>query len=93
MRLWPNGLLVSILEYRIRRIRARCVKRAKWIFLGEVKDGKERRMGKLTFGMEKSFISLFIITPVAGTISWEPNRRLMVLVMLIAMPDASATEM
>lgn len=83
MRLWPKRLLVSRLEYRITRT---------GIFLGEVKDKKERRMGKLTFGMEKSFISLFIITPVAGTISWEPNRRLIVLVMLIAMPDASATE-
>ena len=43
-----------------------------------------------TPGIEKSFISLFMMTPVAGTISWEPNRRLMVLVTLIASPLASA---
>ena len=54
---------------------------------------KKRGGGRNTFGMEKSFISLFMITPVAGTMSWEPKRRLMVLVMLIAMPEASAVAM
>jgi len=37
-------------------------------------------------GTEKSFISLFMITPVAGTMSWEPKRVLMVLVREMARP-------
>ena len=53
-------------------------------------EGKEVGTLGRTSGIEKSFISLFIMTPVAGTMSWEPNRRLMVLVMLIASPLASA---
>ena len=40
--------------------------------------------------MEKSFISLFIMTPVSGIINWEPNKRLIVLVREIAIPEASA---
>ncbi|KAL8875574.1 MAG: hypothetical protein Q9198_006086, partial [Flavoplaca austrocitrina] len=42
------------------------------------------------FGIEKSFISLFIITPVDSTINWEPNNKLIVVVRVIAMPEASA---
>lgn len=41
-------------------------------------------------GIEKSFISLFIMTPVSGTRRWEPKRRLMVVVRLMAIPEASA---
>ena len=41
-------------------------------------------------GMEKSFISLFMIKPVSGTIILEPNQRLMVLVSDMVMPDPSA---
>lgn len=41
--------------------------------------------------MEKSFISLFNMTPVSGTMTREPKRVLMVVVRLIAMPLASAT--
>jgi len=37
-------------------------------------------------GTEKSLISLFMITPVAGTMSWEPKRVLMVLVREMARP-------
>jgi hypothetical protein len=44
-------------------------------------------------GTEKSFISLFIITPVAGTMSWEPKRVLMVLVREMARPVWSAVAM
>lgn len=44
-------------------------------------------------GIEKSFISLFMITPVSGTINCEPKRRLMVVVKLMAMPEASAVTM
>lgn len=36
------------------------------------------------------FISLFIITPVSGTISCDPNSRFIVDVNDIAMPEASA---
>ena len=41
------------------------------------------------FGTEKSFIALFIMMPVSGTMSCEPNGRLTVLVSDTAMPDAS----
>src|SRR4051812_33362882 len=41
-------------------------------------------------GMLKSFISLFMITPVSGTMTVEPKRRLIVVVREIAMPDLSA---
>ena len=40
-------------------------------------------------GMEKSFISLFMMTPVSGTMTREPKRRLMVVVSETAMPLAS----
>ena len=43
------------------------------------------------FGMEKSFISLFMMMPVSGTMSWEPKRRLMVVVREMANPSASTT--
>lgn len=46
--------------------------------------------GRRTFGIEKSFISLFMMTPVVGTMSPEPKMKLMVLVKLIAIPEASA---
>lgn len=36
------------------------------------------------------FISLFMMTPVSGTMSCEPNRRFTVVVREMAMPDASA---
>lgn len=39
--------------------------------------------------MEKSFISLFMITPVSGTISWDPKRVLIVDVMAMVRPDLS----
>ena len=41
-------------------------------------------------GMEKSFISLFMMTPVSGIIKCEPNRRLIVVVKDIASPELSA---
>lgn len=41
-------------------------------------------------GMEKSFISLFIMRPVSGTITPEPKLRFIVLVRDIASPLASA---
>ena len=40
--------------------------------------------------MEKSFISLFMMTPVSGTTSWLPKSRLTVVVREMAMPEASA---
>lgn len=40
--------------------------------------------------MEKSFISLFMMTPVSGTMSWEPKRRLTVVVREMAIPVESA---
>ena len=40
--------------------------------------------------MALTFISLFIITPVSGTISCDPNSRFIVVVNDIAMPEASA---
>jgi hypothetical protein len=42
-------------------------------------------------GIEKSFISLFITTPVEGTMTCEPKSVLTVLVREMAMPEASAT--
>jgi hypothetical protein len=42
-------------------------------------------------GMEKSFISLFIMTPVSGIMTREPKSVLMVVVRLIAIPLLSAT--
>ncbi len=50
-----------------------------WAFEGE---GEEEE--------DLPFISLFMITPVSGTINWEPNRRFTVLVRLVAIPEASA---
>ena len=44
----------------------------------------------LESGMLKSFISLFMMTPVSGTTNREPNKRLMVVVSEIAIPEASA---
>ena len=40
--------------------------------------------------MEKSFISLFIITPVSGTMRCEPKSRFTVVVSEMAIPEASA---
>ena len=45
------------------------------------------------FGMEKSFISLFMMMPVSGTMRREPKVRLMVLVEEMARPEASAVDM
>lgn len=56
---------------------------------GGVRGGEEG----LQPGTEKSFISLFMITPVAGTMSWEPKRVLMVLVSEMARPVWSAVAM
>lgn len=39
------------------------------------------------------FISLFMITPVSGTITVDPKKRLMVVVKVMANPDASAVTM
>ena len=44
-------------------------------------------------GMEKSFISLFMMMPVSGTMSCEPKRRLIVVVRDMASPDSSMTLM
>jgi len=44
----------------------------------------------VVLGMEKSFISLFMMMPVSGIMSWEPKWRLTVLVRVTAMPVASA---
>lgn len=47
----------------------------------------------LAFGIEKSFISLFTMMPVSGTMRREPNVRLIVLVEEMArQPEASAGE-
>jgi hypothetical protein len=43
-------------------------------------------------GTEKSSISLFMMSPVSGIISCDPNTRLRVLVRDTAIPDASAVE-
>jgi hypothetical protein len=42
-------------------------------------------------GIEKSFISLFMMTPVSGTMTKDPKRVLIVVVKLIAIPLLSAT--
>ncbi len=42
---------------------------------------------------KKPFISLFMITPVSGTMMWEPKKRLMVVVMERARPEESAVAM
>jgi hypothetical protein len=44
-------------------------------------------------GMEKSFISLFMITPVSGTMRRLPKIRLMVVVREMDMPEWSAVTM
>src|ERR1700760_1546714 len=41
--------------------------------------------------MLKSFISLFMMTPVSGTITFDPKRRLIVVVRDIAIPLRSLT--
>jgi hypothetical protein len=43
--------------------------------------------------MEKSFISLFMMTPVSGTMTRLPKRVLIVVVREMAMPDLSVTTM
>ena len=48
--------------------------------------------GFFPFGNEKSFISLFMMIPVMGSISRDPKRRLTVLVSETAMPKASAVD-
>ena len=40
----------------------------------------------VVFGMEKSFISLFIMMPVSGTIICDPQKPLTVVVRVMAMP-------
>ncbi len=62
-------------------------------FPGRMKlEGEGMKPKKLEeLGIEKSFISLFMMTPVESTINCEPNKVLMVVVKLIAMPEASAT--
>lgn len=42
---------------------------------------------------KKPFISLFMITPVSGTMTWEPKKRLMVVVSERARPEESAATM
>lgn len=44
-------------------------------------------------GGEEPFISLFMITPVSGTMMWEPKKRLIVVVIERAMPEESAATM
>lgn len=44
-------------------------------------------------GMEKSFISSFMITPVSGTMSLLPKRRFTVVVRLMARPARSVETM
>jgi hypothetical protein len=46
-----------------------------------------------TPGIEKSFMSLFMITPVSGTMICEPSQVLMDLVRDRASPDVSAVTM
>ena len=41
------------------------------------------------FGIEKSFISLFMMIPVSGTISWEPKKVLTVVVIEMAIASLS----
>ena len=56
--------------------------------------GRERSRRRWTGrGMEKSFISLFMMTPVSGTTSWLPKSRLTVVVSEMAIPEASAVTM
>ena len=43
-------------------------------------------------GTEKSSISLFMMRPVSGIMSCDPNTRLSVLVKETAIPEASAVE-
>ena len=47
----------------------------------------------MVFGIEKSFISLFIIIPVSGTMTCEPNKRFIDVVIEMARPEESAATM
>ena len=56
----------------------------------EISRGRYEIKAFVVFGTEKSFISLFIITPVSGTITCEPKKRFNVLVSDVVIPLASA---
>lgn len=45
--------------------------------------------GTIRRGGDVPFISLFMIIPVSGTMSWEPKRRFTVVVSVMAIPEAS----
>jgi hypothetical protein len=55
------------------------------------KSARQRARAEEEAGIEKSFISLFIMTPVSGTTTRKPKRVLMVIVKMIAIPLTSST--
>ena len=61
------------------------------LFPGRTKFEGEGMKPKIfdALGTEKSAISSFMMIPVSGTMSWDPNRRLTVVVKAIAKPSAS----